>query len=144
MTSPDGVAAYRRNMERWTSTDGVCHKVVEGEAGVRGLFLAVRAGTEVAGDRRTSLNEVWVVEMAPELRGTGTASALMGDFFQNYADPSRFTRLSVLFANVRARTYYGQRWGFTGVDYEATMRVGPSSARALIMSRLPEATRSKA
>ena len=136
MLSSAGVASAQAILERQLQDPGYYVRIVEQDMTIKGVMTAVRSGTVING-RSTPFNEVWNIELAEDLRGHGVADAMIGDFFTRYADGSRFTKASVLMANMRARNY-AARWGFEPTDYSGTMTVGSTYARAVIMTRWPD------
>jgi GNAT superfamily N-acetyltransferase len=141
---PDAVDAYRTSMDLWNTSPDFYYRTIEGGAAVHGLMLARRA-PRMADGRLNGVNEIRAIAVAEQLRGTGAASKLMDEFLYEYADPAAFTRLAVLFANVRARDYFRNRWGFEPLDYGVTIKLGKNtSAEALTMQRWPSRIRSTA
>jgi GNAT superfamily N-acetyltransferase len=137
MRSPEYIAIYQRSFEDYLANPNFYCRLVEQEAAVQGLIIAMGAGTH--GDvGKSGVNELWNLEVAEHLRGRGVASELMGGFMADAADATRFTQLSVLFTNVRARNYYTNRWDFRPFAHDATMTIGNTSVRALTMTRWPE------
>jgi ribosomal protein S18 acetylase RimI-like enzyme len=137
MRSPEYMAIYQQSFEERLADPNFYCRLVEQEAAVQGLIMARGAGTN-GGINKSGVNELWNLEVAEHLRGQGVASELMTGFMTGPAEATRFTQLTVLFANIRARNYYTNRWDFHPFAYDATMTIGSTSVRALTMTRWPE------
>jgi ribosomal protein S18 acetylase RimI-like enzyme len=137
MRAPRAVVDFEDSFAHRMDEPGFYCRIVDQDAGVQGLMMAVRAGTEMNG-RKYGTNEIWNLELAEDLRGQGVASKMMGNFLTKHADPTRFTGLIVASANTRAIRYYQKRWRFQPVGYETIKRVGSMSVPALNMTRWPD------
>jgi hypothetical protein len=137
MRGPEAVATFAGGFERRLRKPGFYCRVVEQDTAVKGLIMAVVAGTTID-HRRNGANGILNLEVAEELHSQDVATKLMGDFLTEHADPKRFTNVSVLLADLRSRRYYEDRWGFPPVGHDATMIIGGAPVRALTMTRWPD------
>jgi len=137
MQSAVGKERGRALAERHLQDDGYYLRIVEQDSAVKGLMVAVRAGTMVGGEE-TPVNEIWEIALDSGLRGRGVASVLVNDFFNSHADKNRYTKVSVMMANVRARDYFERRWDFFNRNFSGQMTIGTSYVSMVNMARRPD------